>query len=122
MAELPATLADEDFVLLHFNAEATEAMASTDVLYVDDINIIDPEQKDASVTLTAPESVTKGQTAEINVKATNEGIDDITGARVLVTVNNAVVADTTISKSWLPLSRLNCRLLIVPLHLTRQAC
>lgn len=98
VAELPATLADEDFVLLHFNAEATEAMASTDVLYVDDINIIDPEQKDASVTLTAPESVTKGQTAEINVKATNEGIDDITGARVLVTVNNTVVADTTISK------------------------
>lgn len=61
-------------------------------------NIIDPEQRDAAVELTAPATVTKGQTAHLVAKVSNEGLDALNNARLVIKVNGKQVADTTINK------------------------
>ena len=72
-------------------------MQSTYV-YIDNLNIIDPEQRDAAVELTAPATVTKGQTAHLVAKVSNEGLEALNNARLVVKVNGKQVADTTINK------------------------
>lgn len=99
MVDLPASLADESYVILHFNADATDGMDYDSNLLVDNINVIDPEQRDAAIDIEAPTSLKKGQTADIEVTASNQGLDDLTNAHVLVTANGVNIADTTISKT-----------------------
>ena len=95
--DLPASLADEDYAIIRIQATATDNMQSTYV-YIDNLNIIDPEQRDAAVELTAPATVTKGQTAHLVAKVSNEGLDALNNARLVVKVNGKQVADTTINK------------------------
>lgn len=104
--DLPASLADEDFAFIRIQATATDNMQSTYV-YIDNLNIIDPEQRDAAVELTAPDTITKGQTAHLVAKVSNEGLQDLANAHLVVTVNGKQVADTTISKSLATLETAN---------------
>lgn len=94
---IPEELTEEDYVLLR--VVGTADAVSDDPVYVDNINIADPFQKDAAVELTAPEGVRKGQTAKFNVKVTNLGLDKIENVKVALTVNGKVVKEETVSKS-----------------------
>lgn len=97
IVNIPAELANEDYVLLRVVGTADEV--SDDAVYVDNINIADPYQKDAGVELTAPESLKKGQTAKFSVKVTNLGLDKVEKAKVALTVNDKVVKEETLGKS-----------------------
>lgn len=97
LVDLPASLADEDYAIIRIQATATDDMQGTYV-YIDNLNIIDPEQRDAAVELTAPATVTKGQTAHLVAKVSNEGLDALNNARLVIKVNGKQVADTTINK------------------------
>lgn len=97
IVNIPAELANEEYVLLRVVGIADEI--SEDAVYVDNINIADPYQKDAGVELTAPESLKKGQTAKFSVKVTNLGLDKLEKAKVALTVNDKVVKEETLGKS-----------------------
>lgn len=97
IVNIPAELANEEYVLLRVVGIADEI--SEDAVYVDNINIADPYQKDAGVELTAPESLKKGQTAKLSVKVTNLGLDKLEKAKVALTVNDKVVKEETLGKS-----------------------
>lgn len=97
IVDIPAELANEEYVLLRVVGIADEI--SEDAVYVDNINIADPYQKDAGVELTAPESLKKGQTAKLSVKVTNLGLDKLEKAKVALTVNDKVVKEETLGKS-----------------------
>ena len=97
IVDIPAELANEEYVLLRVVGIADEI--SEDAVYVDNINIADPYQKDAGVELTAPESLKKGQTAKFSVKVTNLGLDKLEKAKVALTVNGKVVKEETLGKS-----------------------
>ena len=55
-------------------------------VYMDNINIVDPLQKDATVEVSATDNVKKGQMAEIKVKVTNIGLDKLENAKLELTV------------------------------------
>ena len=96
--DLPAGLAEESYVVVRITAVYSEGTSNK--IYVDNIKLMDPIQKDASIELTAPEKITKGQTVTMNVKVMNEGLDDVTDAKLNVTVNGkAVVADQALGQS-----------------------
>ena len=97
IVDIPVELANEEYVLLRVVGIADEI--SEDAVYVDNINIADPYQKDAGVELTAPESLKKGQTAKLSVKVTNLGLDKLEKAKVALTVNDKVVKEETLGKS-----------------------
>ena len=97
IVDIPAELANEEYVLLRVVGIADEI--SEDAVYVDNINIADPYQKDAGVELTAPESLKKGQTAKLSVKVTNLGLDKLEKAKVALTVNDKVVKEEALGKS-----------------------
>ena len=99
LVDVPASLIDKPYMVLQFQTTATEAMTSDQGLEIDNINVFDPDQHDAGVELTAPESVKKGQTADLNVKVTNEGLDDISNAHVTVKVNGATVKEATVDRT-----------------------
>lgn len=98
LVDLPASLIDQPYVVLQFQTSASEAMTSDTYLLLDNINVFDPDQKDAGVEVTAPESVKKGQTADLGVKVTNQGLEDINNAHVTLKVNGTTVLDKTIDR------------------------
>ena len=93
--EVPATLLGDTYDIIRFTLEATQAL--TGMVYLDNINMLEPIQKDASVTLSAPESIVKGKTANMEVKVTNLGLDPMEKAKVIVTVNSKQIAEETVS-------------------------
>ncbi|GAB6983120.1 choice-of-anchor J domain-containing protein [Prevotella dentasini] len=95
--DLPKELANEDYVILRINGSAETAAINP--VFVDNIKIADPVQKDAAIELTAPETAKKGQTVSLSVKVTNQGIEKLENAKVTVTVNDKVVKEETIAKS-----------------------
>lgn len=92
---LPAEVTSEDYAIVRFNAEAADNL-NFDMLFFDNINIVDLEECDASLELSAPESVKKGQTVNLDYTVTNNGAADISGAVVNVTVNGQTIASKTI--------------------------
>ncbi len=95
--DIPAELTSEDYVILRI-VGTTDAV-SDDAVFVDNINMADPLQKDAAVGLTAPESVKKGQTVRFSVRVTNMGLDKIENAKVAVSINGKTVKEATINES-----------------------
>ena len=96
--DLPASLAEEAYGIVRIMA--VYSAGTTNKVYVDNIKVMDPLQKDASIELTAPEKLTKGQTVTMNVKVKNEGLDDVTDATVNVTVNGkAIVTGQAVGKT-----------------------
>ena len=79
---------------------ATASLENTPI-YVDNINVIDPLQKDAAITMTAVESVKKGQPINLDVRVTNAGLDNIRGSKLIVTANGKEVYTSTIDQDLL---------------------
>ena len=97
VVNLPASLANEDYVLLYIKATSNGNMKDTPI-YVDNINIADPLQKDADIELTAPDNLKKGQMANFKLKVTGRGLDKVENAKVKVSVNNKIVHESAISQ------------------------
>ena len=79
---------------------ATAPLGDTPI-YVDNINVIDPLQKDAAITMNAVESVKKGQPVNLDVRVTNAGLDNIRGSKLIVTANGKEVYASTIDQDLL---------------------
>lgn len=60
VVKLPASLATEDYVKLHFTGTAMQGLAGRKI-FVDNINIVDPPKADAAITLNAPARIKKGR-------------------------------------------------------------
>ena len=97
VVNLPASLANEDYVFLYIKAISSGDMSSAPI-YVDNINIADPLQKDADIELTAPDNLKKGQMANLKLKVTGRGLDKVENAKVKVSVNNKIVHESAISQ------------------------
>ena len=63
IVDVPSELTNEDFVFLRIIGIA-DSINKVPV-YMDNINIVDPLQKDATVEVSATDNVKKGQMAEI---------------------------------------------------------
>ena len=85
IVDVPSELTNEDFVFLRIIGIA-DSINKVPV-YMDNINIVDPLQKDATVEVSATDNVKKGQMAEIKVKVTNIGLDKLENAKLELTVN-----------------------------------
>jgi hypothetical protein len=66
-----------------------------DMLLVDNIHIADLYQHDLSIAVSAPTSVVAGNTAKISFTVTNEGENEASGFRVLITAGDKVLLDVT---------------------------
>ena len=98
VVNLPASIANEDYVLLCIKATSSGDMSQAPI-YVDNINIADPLQKDADIELTVPDNLKKGQMANLKLKVTSRGLDKVENAKVRVSVNNKIVHESTISQA-----------------------
>ncbi len=96
LVDLPASLANESYAIIRLTGETSQEMHQ--YFFLDNINIFDPREKDASVELLKPVAVKKGQIAKLNVKVVNEGLADIVDAKVLVTVDGEEIARQKIEK------------------------
>ena len=95
VVKLPASLATEDYVKLHFTGTAMQGLAGKKI-FVDNINIVDPPKADAAITLNAPARIKKGQTLTVDMTLKNNGLDELVGPRVRVAVNGESIADSTL--------------------------
>ncbi len=95
MADIPASLAADKYVIIRLTTETTGAVAGK--IFVDNVNILEPIQKDAAIELTAPENVIKGQTITMTAKVTNQGIEDLNDAKVIVTINGKKIGEKTVT-------------------------
>ncbi|MGI6222801.1 MAG: choice-of-anchor J domain-containing protein [Prevotella sp.] len=96
MVDVPASCTSEPYIVLQLQGEATASMEDNLVL-VDNVNLFDPQAFDAGVEVTATESVKKGQRADINVKVTNEGLEDVENPHLTLTVGDETVVDSTLN-------------------------
>ena len=95
--DLPLSLAAEDYAILKIKAFADGS--SEETVYLDNISITDPLQRDAAMELSAPESVKKGQTVKLKLKVSNQGLDKIENAAVTVRLNDKIIHQSTIEQS-----------------------
>lgn len=91
IVDVPSELTNEDFVFLRIIGIA-DSITKVPV-YMDNINIVDPLQKDATVEVSATDNVKKGQMAEIKVKVTNIGLDKLENAKLELTVNGKTIKE-----------------------------
>ena len=96
LVDLPASLATEPYAIIRFVAETSREM--NHYFFLDNINIFDPREKDASVEVLKPVAVKKGQMAKLNVKVVNDGMADIASGKVIVSVDGEEVAQHEIGK------------------------
>lgn len=96
IVKIPERLIAEDYVKVHFKGTSTQGLMG-EKIYVDNINIVDPVKTDAAITLSAPESIKKGQTLTVNMTLKNNGLDELVKPRVKVTVNGKSLADSTLN-------------------------
>lgn len=94
---LPLSVVTEPYSLIRFRGVANSENSVK--LYVDNIHVADPYQYDAAISVTAPETINKGQSANIIAKVSNQGLEQLAGLEVKISVNDEVVKDTTISRS-----------------------
>lgn len=94
IVDVPTELTNEDFVFLRIIGIADNITKVP--VYMDNINIVDPLQKDAAVEVTATDNVKKGQMAEINVKVTNIGLDELKNTKLELTVNGKIIKEDNI--------------------------
>ena len=94
IVDVPTDLTTEEFVFLRIIGKA-DSITKVPV-YMDNINIVDPLQNDAAVEVTATENVIKGQMANINVKVTNIGLDELKNAKLELTVNGKLIKEDNI--------------------------
>ena len=66
-----------------------------DMLLVDNIHIADLYQHDLSITVSAPTSVVAGNTVKVSFTVTNEGENEASDFRVLITAGDKVLLDVT---------------------------
>lgn len=95
--DLPSDLIGQDYIRVRIRGIANASLESTPI-YFDNINITDPLQKDAAISMTTVESVKKGQPINLNIRVTNVGIDNIRGSKVIVTANGKEAFTTTINQ------------------------
>ena len=86
LISLPPAMANEPYVILRMRGVATGDL-DRNIIYVDNINITDPVQKDVAVEMEAPTELNKGQTAHLAINVINRGLDDVIAPRLKVTVN-----------------------------------
>ena len=98
--DLPTELLSLDYFRIRIRGMATAPLGDTPI-YVDNINVIDPLQKDAAITMNAVESVKKGQPVNLDVRVTNAGLDNIRGSKLIVTANGKEVYTSTIDQDLL---------------------
>ena len=98
IVKIPESFIAEDYVKVHFKGTATQSLMGNK-LYVDNINIVDPVKTDAAITMSAPESIKKGQTLTVNMTLKNNGLDELVRPHVKVTVNGKSLADSTLNLS-----------------------
>ena len=96
IVKLPESLIAEDYIKVHFNVTTTQGLMGHKV-YVDNINIVDPVKNDAAISLSAPESIKKGQTLTVDMNLKNNGLDELVNPRVKVTVNGESLADSALN-------------------------
>lgn len=95
--DLPASVANDNYISVRFRGFSdTESKIN---IYVDDIHVFDPYNIDGAVSIEAPESLSKGQTANFVATVSNQGLQDLTNIGLKISVNDEVVADTTIAKT-----------------------
>lgn len=95
--DLPTSVTSEPYIIVHFRGVANSGDYTS--IYVDNIHVADPYQNDAAIDVTAPASRVKGQTADIVATLSNQGLDALSNLEVKISVNNKIIADTTIAKS-----------------------
>lgn len=98
LVKIPASLVAEDFVKIHFNVTTTDGLQGNKI-YVDNINIVDPVKNDAAITLTAPDSIKKGQTLTAQLTLKNNGLDNLVNPRVTLTMNGKTLVDSTLNQT-----------------------
>lgn len=86
LISLPPAMANEPYVILRMRGVATGDL-DRNIIYVDNINITDPVQKDVAVEVEAPTELNKGQTAHLAINVINRGLDDVIAPRLKLTVN-----------------------------------
>lgn len=95
--DLPSEFMAEEYFRVRIRGTATASLESTPI-YFDNINVIDPLKKDASITMTTVESVKKGQPINLDIRVINVGLDNIRNSKLIVTANNAEVYTSTIDQ------------------------
>ena len=94
---MPSEFVGEEYLRVRIRGTATASLESTPI-YFDNINVIDPLKKDASIAMTTVESVKKGQPINLDIRVTNAGLDNMRGSKLIVTANNAEVYTSTIDE------------------------
>jgi len=95
--DLPSEPLGQDYFRVRIRGTANASLEATPI-YFDNINVMDPLQRDASISMTTVESVKKGQSINLDVRVTNRGLDNIRGAKLIVTANNKEVYTSTIDQ------------------------
>ncbi len=70
-----------------------------DMLLVDNIHIADLYQHDLSIAVTAPATVVAGNTAKVSFTVSNEGENDATGFRIIISAGDKQLLDVTSSET-----------------------
>ena len=97
VVDIPTELIGEDYVLMRIIGKAD--VITDDPVFIDNINIADPLERDASIDLSVPEKVKKGQTAQLTVKVTNLGMEKMEHAKVTLTANDKVIMGLELAKT-----------------------
>lgn len=86
LISLPSAQGNEPYIILRMRGVAPDDL-NQNIVYIDNINITDPVQKDVAVEVEAPTELNKGQTAHLAINVINRGLDDVIAPRLKVTVN-----------------------------------
>lgn len=97
LVDMPEATCDDDYVTIFFNADLTAALNGSN-LFLDNISIFNDIDNDASVTISAPDSLVLGENANIMAEVMNVGANDLTDAHLQIFVNDALMADSTFTK------------------------
>ncbi len=97
VVSLPASTTEKPYFILRLRGIATDNLGDN-LVFIDNINVIDPEQKDAAVELTAPKGLKKGQKAKLKVMVSNRGLDKMVDPVLKVTVNNEQIYNKKIDR------------------------
>lgn len=91
---IPAKYASERYVMVRFSFKGND---TSNPVYIDDINILDVKDNNLAVELSAPASLDKSATAQVNVQVFNRGWNNARRYELKLFADDEVVADTTIT-------------------------
>ena len=95
VVKIPASFTNEKYFKLKFIAKADDDISSNPI-FIDNINVIDPLEIDAAIAMTSPEKVQKGGKVAMNVEVKNNGANAMKGAKLKVTANGKIVYEQAI--------------------------